>query len=245
MTEAGSLIDALDEASSPVRFWWRDDDAGRLEPTLAPLLDLAARHAAPLALAVVPAWLDPPSAGAITGQASVDVLQHGWAHENHAQAGKRKIELGGAEDMDRLLRHLAAGRDRLARAFGARFLPVMVPPWNRIERPIAKRLPSLGFEVLSAWHDAEWCEMEELRRLDTHLDIVDWRQTRSVRPLVALTSSLASLVRSRPSGPIGILSHHVVMDALGFATLDRLLTVIMKHPKARMVRAADLVREGG
>ena len=134
MAEAASLLDALDEAASPVRFWWRDDDAGRLEPTLDPLLELAARHSAPLALAVVPAWLDAATIGAIAGSALVDVLQHGWAHENHARPGQRKIELGGAEDTDRLLRHLAAGRDRLAVAFGARFLPVMVPPWNRIER---------------------------------------------------------------------------------------------------------------
>ncbi len=88
-------------------------------------------------------------------------------------------------------------------------------------------------------------EMAELRHLHAHLDIVDWRSTRRVLPLVSLASTLALLVRTHASEPIGILSHHVVMDALGFAELDRLLTVIMKHPKARMVRAADLVREGG
>jgi hypothetical protein len=34
------------------------------------------------------------------------------------------------------------------------------------------------------------------------------------------------------------------MDDDSFGVLDRLLTVIMKHPKARIARAADLVRRG-
>jgi peptidoglycan/xylan/chitin deacetylase (PgdA/CDA1 family) len=237
-------MDALDEAAHPVRFWWRDDDAGRHAPALDHLLELAARHAVPLALAVVPAWLEAATIEAIEGGTLVEVLQHGWAHESHARPGERKIELGGGEDAGRLASRLAAGRERLGHAFGARFLPVMVPPWNRIDRPVAERLPSLGFEVLSARPDVGWTGMRGLRRLDAHLDIVDWRQTRRVLPLASLAPALAAIVRSCPAEPIGILSHHLVMDDESFGALDRLLTVIMKHPKARIVRAADLVRGG-
>jgi peptidoglycan/xylan/chitin deacetylase (PgdA/CDA1 family) len=237
-------MDALDEAVHPVRFWWRDDDAGRHVPALDHLLGLAARHAVPLALAVVPAWLEAATIGVIGARPLVDVLQHGWSHESRARPGERKIELGGGEDPGRLASRLIAGRERLGRAFGGRFLPVMVPPWNRIDRPVAQRLPSLGFEVLSARPDVGRPGMGDLRRLDVHLDIIDWRETRRVLPLASLAPALAATVRSCAAEPIGILSHHLVMDGDSFGVLDRLLTVIMKHPKARIVRAADLVREG-
>src|SRR5262245_41954303 len=38
--------------------WWRDDDAGAASPAFDRLLTMAAAHAVPLALAVVPAWLE-------------------------------------------------------------------------------------------------------------------------------------------------------------------------------------------
>ena len=60
-----ALRQALDAAPAPVRLWWRDDDAGRDHPRLAALLDIARRREAPVALAVVPAWLEPPCAARI------------------------------------------------------------------------------------------------------------------------------------------------------------------------------------
>ena len=43
-----------------------------------------------------------------------------------------------------LLTCLAAGRERLGRAFGGRFVPVLVPPWNRIAADV---VPSRGSRV--------------------------------------------------------------------------------------------------
>ena len=57
MTPEQRLTTALDRAPAPVRFWWRDDDAGGDDARLLPLLRLAARRGAPVALAVVPGWL--------------------------------------------------------------------------------------------------------------------------------------------------------------------------------------------
>ncbi len=105
------------------------------------------------------------------------------------------------------------------------------------------RLPSLGLQVLSARPDALLSAIPGLRRLDAHLDLVDWRKSRRVLPLAVLCEKLAGLVRARAADPIGLLTHHLVTDGEGIAVLDRLLTAIMKHSKGLMVRAADVVRE--
>ena len=54
MTPEQRLHAALAAAPAPVRFWWRDDDAGRDHSRLATLLELSCSRAAPLGLAVVP-----------------------------------------------------------------------------------------------------------------------------------------------------------------------------------------------
>ena len=110
-------------------------------------LGLAAVHAAPLALAVVPAWLDETVAAQIReSPAPVRVVQHGYAHRNHeppAPDGTRgkPAELGAARAPDIALAELAAGWARLAGLVPTRLRPGLVPPWNRIAPAIAGRPP--------------------------------------------------------------------------------------------------------
>src|SRR5439155_1559536 len=49
----------LDEAPARVAFFFRDDDVGRADERLHPLLDLFSRHAVPIDLAVIPQALAP------------------------------------------------------------------------------------------------------------------------------------------------------------------------------------------
>ena len=60
------------------------------------------------------------------------------------------------------------------------------------------------------------------------------------RPLQRLTQ----LVVAHGDEPIGILSHHQVMDAAAFATLDRLLALVQDHPRATLAAAGALFGEG-
>src|SRR3546814_12853571 len=74
--------------------WWRDDDAGQLCPALERLLDCAAACRAPLALAVIPERAEANLAATLAAHpADPVVLQHGYAHTNHAPAGAQKCEL--------------------------------------------------------------------------------------------------------------------------------------------------------
>jgi hypothetical protein len=74
-------------------FWWRDDDATRPSRSLDRLLTIAAGLRAPVALAVIPAAAEAVLAERLD-DARVAVLQHGYAHANHAPDGEKKAELG-------------------------------------------------------------------------------------------------------------------------------------------------------
>ena len=126
-------LDAWAAERRQATLWWRDDDAVAATPSLDRLLRLSERHGIPVALAVIPALAEQGLADALAQVGPVTVLQHGFAHRNHAPPGMRALECGGAPPLGQVAAELRRGRDRLALLFGARFLPVLVPPWNRID----------------------------------------------------------------------------------------------------------------
>jgi hypothetical protein len=238
------LLRALDAAPGLVTFWWRDDDAGRDHQRLAALLDLADARAVPVALAVVPGWLEDACAERVRRSLSATVLQHGVAHADHAARPAKKIELGGAADRGLLRRGLEAGRGHLATAFAERFLPVLVPPWNRIAPDLVPTLTGLGFSGLSAFgrRGSAWAATG-LCQVNTHLDLVAWGEGSRLLTLAEATERLAGLVRACSDEPIGILSHHLLTDRAALATLDRLLALVQDHPRGRLAAAAALFGE--
>ncbi len=222
--------------------WWRDDDAGPDCPELERLLALARQFELPLALAVVPAWLEQETVARITDIAGISVLQHGWAHADHAAAGEKKIELGGARDRSALFADLRCGRDTLATAFATRFLPVMVPPWNRIAADVESALPVLGYRGISTFRGRRAAAVPGLSRVDTHLDLVDWRKRRHLTADEALPL-LERLLAGKEDRPFGILTHHRIMDMRAFAELARLLERLARHPDLRWSGAQELFGE--
>src|SRR6267143_5146277 len=79
---------ACDAASSPVTFFFRDDDAGWEDEKLYRLLDVMTYFAAPIAVAAIPmaihARLAADLRALVTAPATVvSVHQHGFAHLNH------------------------------------------------------------------------------------------------------------------------------------------------------------------
>ena len=243
--ELAPLRRVLDSRPTPAILWWRDDDAGRPDPRLDRLLALARATASPVALAAVPAWLEEPVAEAIRAAPEATVLQHGWAHEDHAAPGERRIELGGRADRARLRNGLARGRELLARAFGARFLPILVPPWNRIAPDLLPDLPGLGFRALSIWDEGDLGPMPEgLARLDVHVDPIDWRRGRRWLGLAAIAKRLAARL-AHADRPIGLVTHHLVTGPEAWHELALLLELLHEHPGARLMPIGSLLGEAG
>jgi hypothetical protein len=236
--ELQTALDAVAERGDSIRVWWRDDDAGRDHPALGRLLDLAACHDLPLALAVVPMWLESGAQARIAASAHATVLQHGFAHADHGPRAGKSIELG-KRGLDVVLAELERGRALLADAFGCAFLAVLVPPWNRLDDRLIERLAQCGFIGLSTFGRRALPEAAPgVAQVNAHLDPIDWRDTRLfIGEVAALTRLIAVLDADEP---IGILSHHLAMDEEGWAFLDRLLSVLAAHPGARLCRAAEL-----
>lgn len=234
-----AALDAAAERGKAIRFWWRDDDAGRAHPALLRLLELAERHDAPLALAVVPSWLEADSQGLIAASRQAVVLQHGFAHIDHGPVGGKPIELGG-RPADAIAGEIAGGRALLVDAFGASAIALLVPPWNRIDASAIGRLPDLGFTGLSTFGRRASPEAAPgLIHINTHLDPVDWRGTRL---FVGDAAALEQLVGALDADePIGVLTHHLVMDEPGWRFLDRLIDLISAHPGARLCPVPELL----
>ena len=146
MTDWDSLTHEFDlwrVADRRPTLWWRDDDA--VAATLA--LDQLKRTArGALALAVIPSAPDRPLQDSLSEFVAdwpqAFVLQHGISHQSFAAAGAKKNEFPAGRDPGP---DLAAGFARLQEAFGSQFLPVLTPPWNRIDATVLPALPAQGF----------------------------------------------------------------------------------------------------
>jgi hypothetical protein len=224
--------------------WWRDDDAATATPALDRLLALA--DATPLALAAIPAAASPALATLIAARAAgggtVTVLQHGWAHANHAPDGSRNMELGTHRPTETVLAELAAGRARLADLCGAAFRAVLTPPWNRIADAVAGRLGEIGFRGLSTLGPRRAAERAPgVVQVNVHADVIDWRRDRRfVGTGSALGHLVAHLAARRtgaadPAEPTGILTHHLVQDEATDRFVARLLAATRGHAAARWV----------
>ncbi len=204
-------------AGRTAELWWRDDDAADTGPELDRLLALHREIAVPLALAVVPAHATVALAARLAAEPGVDLLQHGYAHVNHAAPGEgKKIELGLHRPAMIVLGELGTGWLALERLFGNRPLSVMVPPWNRIAPALVPTLPEIGFTGLSTFGARSRAQpVRGLRQVNAHVDLIDWKGGRGFAGEAACLAVLvASLARSRTESgePVGILSHHLAMD---------------------------------
>ena len=204
------------EAGRTAQLWWRDDDAADSGPALDRLLGLHRETGTPLSLAVVPAHATPALADRLAAEPGVDLLQHGYAHLNHAAPGEKKAELGPHRPAMIVLGELGTGWLALERLFGGRALSVMVPPWNRIAPALVPTLPEIGFSGLSTFGLRRRPRpVSGLLQINTHVDLIDWKSGRGFAGAAAVLGALvAALAHARTVSdePVGLLSHHLAMD---------------------------------
>jgi len=235
-----AALDGFAAAGTPARFWLRDDDA--VEPTAAldHLLTLGAAYGVPLTLAVIPQYTGPALVARLNGLA-VEVAPHGWSHINHATPDAKSCELGPERPAALVLNELAAGLARLRRLHGTRAVPVLVPPWNRIDPALIPALPGLGFRGLSVFGAEKGTPPPA--RLNVHVDLIDWHGTRGGRDPAALVANLVTrLAVARQTGaPVGYMTHHLVHDRAAWDFTERLFAITATHPGARWHRLSDLL----
>ena len=237
--------------------WWRDDDAAEDSPALQQLLGLAGGDAPPVVIAVIPATLSDAAAERIAAGTDAGarqgrwVVQHGYAHANHARDNEKKIELGGSHPAALCESQLRAGLALLSERFREQFLPMLVPPWNRIARDLIPRLPALGYAAISTYGARDVAQAETgLSRVNCHIDILNWRQgavfVGEAEALKLACEHLAARRRGTADAdePTGLLSHHLRQDKAAWRFLAEFFARTTDHPGAEWIAPADLFGAG-
>lgn len=235
-----TLVCALQQrldAGNPVQFWWRDDDAVQPGAALDRLLALSDAHAIPLTLALIPALTGDELQRRLANAPQVSVAVHGWSHRNHAPSGEKKQELGAHRPVAEVVGELAGGFHHLANLYGGQFLPVLVPPWNRIADTVIPALNGIGFVGLSTFADQS---CPSIPMINTHVDIIDWKGSRGGRAAADLVSEIVGILHS-PQTTIGLLTHHLVHDEKAWSFLEALFHATDRHPAVRWMSAGDVL----
>ncbi|KQS88685.1 MULTISPECIES: polysaccharide deacetylase family protein [unclassified Rhizobium] len=237
----GEELDRWQETGKTARFWLRDDDA--VEPTAAldDFLEIAGAFSVPATLAVIPVHTGDPLVQRLDRERLVSVAVHGWSHRNYAGSDEKKQELGRHRPLADVLAELGAGFEKLAGLHQGRFIPMLVPPWNRIDRTLLPDLPGLGFKALSVYGPEK---PAALGMINSHVDVMDWHGTRGGRDPLELASEIVARLQHTfdRGGVTGVLTHHLVHDQAVRDFLTALFKATASHPAARWISGADAIQ---
>lgn len=245
------MFEALEEelllwsnAGDIAQLWWRDDDTTRASAQLDELLEISTRYAAPLSLATIPDGVENSLAQSVADHKQLTVLQHGFNHQNFAPADVRKMELGWHRPAEEIMAQLKTGIENLQSSFGGQFLPIMVPPWNRIDERVIARLKGIGFCGLSTLGPRKTSGMcAELIVVNVHVDIINWQQGRCFAGYEVCEAQIVAHLSAKRTGrvdahePTGIMSHHLVHDDGCQQFLASLFDFLGEHPAVALLDA--------
>lgn len=237
-------LDAWARLGRKVTLWWRDDDATAHTPAFERLCDLSARASMPLAVAVIPKSADAGLKKLLADRPLACVLQHGFAHQNHAPEDEKKQELGPHRPPATMIEELRQGWAKLE-GFGR--IPVLVPPWNRLdEAGLVGRLVDAGFAGLSGFGPRREPTTAGLVRVNTHADIIDWKRSRrfpGAGPVLGQVTSHLIKRRSHEADadePTGLLTHHALHDEDCWTFLQEFLNSTKRHPAVRWLPTREV-----
>lgn len=212
-------FDAWRGAGQTIPFWWRDDDAVAHTPALDQLVAVSKAVGVPVHMAVIPAHLEPSLAPFMAQHDALIPVAHGFAHLNHAALGQKKCEFPAGRNVTAVTEELREGFATLSNAFGDRFCPLFVPPWNRFDQGFIPELQAVGYTGFSTFtpRPSQWVA-DGVTQVNTHVDPIDWHGSRSlVDPAAILAHTVRTLQDRRfdktdASEPLGFLTHHLVHD---------------------------------
>ena len=227
---------------APISFFFRNDDVGWEDARLFDLLDVFAQYEVPIDLAVIPKSISRETAARLRKlvmerPASLSVHQHGFAHVNHEQTG-RKCEFGDSRSSALQHADIAAGKELLGDLFGPSTDPIFTPPWNRCTAATAAGLQREGFTLLSRDITAKGLNTAELMELPVSIDWFGHRkQVRLTREEIG--ASLGAAVSSRK--PVGVMLHHALVDDEEREKISELLKLLSSSSHVRCHLMRDIV----
>lgn len=245
-----SELDQWGAEGREATIWWRDDDACLPHRNLNRLLETAKTAEAPIHMATIPAWLTQEVVDLFQANDHVRVMQHGFAHMNHASKGQGAWELGTHRPIETVLTEMRGGLEKLDAVFGKQFDPVMAPPWTRIAPEVTARLAEVGFKGLSlvATRKAKFAA-PGLLEVNARCEPIKWKGGARFTGTERALDDVVSHLRDRRTGaedpeePTGLLTHHIDHDAHIWGFVEELSAALNAHPATRWVTFDELLEE--
>lgn len=131
--------------------------------------------------------------------------------------------------------------------FGGRALPVLVPPWNRIDPALFVGLVDAGIRGLSTYGPRVAKTLDGgIEVVNTHVDIIDWHAGRRFLGVERCLQLAIGHLTARREGrvdrnePTGLLTHHLAHDEDAWSFLAAFLLRISDHAAAHWMDARRL-----
>ncbi len=211
------LTEFLKQQDTIPQIWWRDDDAVKDSDALQDFLH--ALSAAPLLLAVIADKYDASLIKAVQQQPQIKIAQHGFCHINHSKANDKKSEYPTHRSLNKALAEFQIGKTKLSKDFADQFIPVFVPPWNRLDKAFLPLLLKAGFNGISMYGNKNENENGNgngngnvVNRYDSHIDVINWKEQKKFIGTQNFILSLKHAITNNIN-PIGILTHHKIHNA--------------------------------
>lgn len=239
-------LDAWASAGKTADLWWRDDDAVSVGEQFDRLVSVT--ETTGLLLAVIPAHATEALAAAVADLPQVKVAQHGYAHVNHAsrEQGMGAWELGLHRGEQVVLDELDQGRRLLESLFSDHFIPVIVPPWNRIDAALLAPLAKRGYRGVSVFGPAE-NNLQPVSSfiVNCHANPLRWKTGVKFKGADKTISELVEHLHNRRTGGVdpkeatGYLTHHLEMDDDAWVFSEQLVEHINNHTAAVWCRDVE------
>lgn len=230
------LLD-IEDQGKVVELWWRDDDATVPSKALDTLTGLSDEYGLPLTLAVIPESTSVELATDLKEKRFVNVAVHGWSHANHAPKQQKKQELGAHRALEQVVEELERGHSKLSGLYPQQYIPMLVPPWNRIDGSVLDQLPVIGFQAVSVFGRAVSAAVP---MINTHIDVIDWRGSRGAKPFEDLYLEIEKAIKGGCLN-IGLLTHHLVHDKAAWDFLRQFFDLASEHSNIQWKSAKDLL----
>ncbi|MCX7823651.1 MAG: hypothetical protein N2260_09465 [Syntrophobacterales bacterium] len=223
----------LSKRTRKTTIFFRADDIGVPSVAFNALCRIFKHFNVPLALSVVPSWLNTSRINYLfqIASPSEDLWswhQHGWRHTNWEKDGK-KSEFGSSRNENQKWQDLWKGFNRMKEVLNVHFVPVFTPPWNRVSPDTFRLLSKLGFKAVST--DQRLVLRKDLSRLKNFRIYLDLHTQKVVNYRPAFDDLLENCRRLlMVREPAGIMIHHNRMNLNAFLFLANFLEVATKSP---------------
>lgn len=222
--------------------FFRADDIGYPGRQFSAMTEAFQKYNTPLALAVVPAWLNEERRDALFAELGPDLKlwclhQHGYRHMNHEQQNK-KFEFGPSRNKAVVTGELGRGMKKLNNLLSENFSPLFTPPWNRCSAETMQALVELDFKAISRSTNVSPQPPQELPDIPVNIDLHTIKESNSTKGIQILQNQMKNSVKS---GCAAFMLHHQRMNKTSQLFLHYLLDKINNTPGLRVKDIRDML----